>query len=185
MTFMEKLQQNYKNGKPRRVFFAIVPDGKALNEIHDLQFSHKNLNARLIKRDNMHLTLLFLGNLNKEQLDCVLTSTKSVQHQRLNLNFDRSGVFKKAHIWWLGQHETDNHLYELHETLNVVANDCGILTEKRKFKPHITLARKFSNREFPQLTQTIRIKANHFCLMESIPVEKGVRYETLETYALS
>lgn len=175
------------NSKPEkhRVFFALIPDAKAINEILALQSAQEETNARYLTIDKIHLTLLFLDSIDKETLDCVKTSAANISCPTFHTEFDKTGTFRKTQILWLGTKEQNANLESLHQTLFRALIHCGIHIETRKFKPHITLARKYRSKHHNKPATNIQMAVTHFYLMESIPVEGGVRYEIVETYPLT
>ena len=168
-----------------RVFFALIPDAKAMNEIVALQAMYQDTEARYSSIDKLHLTLLFLGSIDNETLECIKTSAANVSSPAFKFEFDNTGIFKRTQILWLGASETHKSLDNLYRSLIKALIHCGIQTETRKFKPHITLARKYRAKHYNKPATNIQMAVTHFYLMESIPVEGGVRYEIMETYPLS
>ena len=102
-----------------------------------------------------------------------------------NLKFNKIGVFAKAGILWLGSKDRTEALLKAHEELKLNLSNCNITFESRKFRPHITLARKFSSRTLTQKFEPINLKVKQINLMHSVTIPGGVNYETLLKLPLS
>ena len=184
MIFMDNSSIDPAKETIRRLFFAIIPDKNALQAIEALQAQSSTTKARFIPREKMHITLLFLGNLTGKQINCLQSTAQQIKAKSLHLRFDHCGIFKKTQIWWLGQNTIDEHMLALNEELKTLASKCNIVTEKRAFKPHITLARKYLSNQFARPETPVAINVNNFYLMESIFSDNNVRYEIVDSYPL-
>jgi len=170
--------------KKHRVFFAILPSPDVLGDIATIQQKHQINGAHYTPLEKVHITLLFLGSLNAKTVVTVKEHAAKVQVKKFNISFDKTGIFKKTQILWLGTSKINTEISNLHDDLYQQIKRHGVSLEKRKFKPHITLARKFVSNHFTNPPEPINFSVTHFYLMESIPIQGGVKYEILETYPL-
>ncbi len=100
--------------------------------------------------ENLHLTLSFLGETRPERVAGIKHAMEQTTVLPLSLIFDHVGCFKRdgGDIWWLGL--ADNPmLVEMQKTLSSHLSAEGFQLERRRFSPHITLARKVILREPP------------------------------------
>lgn len=122
-----------------RLFFALsLPDALAdeleglCDGIHD---------ARWV--DSFHLTLSFLGDVHQHQIPDIVDAAASISFQPFQLTLNSVGVFPlrgDPSVLWVGVEKSDR-LAALHKTLKAEMRQVGLVLEKRKFHPHVTLAR--------------------------------------------
>lgn len=123
-----------------RCFLAIsVPDTLS-DALLDLQDRVRN--ARWIDEASFHITLIFLGNCEPDQLDELHTGLSSIRMDSFELTPSGSGAFGKTkpnnlHI----RFEECEPLRRLQLKAGRFAQAASIPIERRKFVPHITLAR--------------------------------------------
>ncbi len=95
--------------------------------------------------DKLHLTLLFLGNVDEMLLPDLQFKVSEISHKynQTKLMFDKLGVFKnynQPRVIWIGTKE-NQILRELSLDLKRITNQLGIQTDEKEFSPHITLGR--------------------------------------------
>jgi RNA 2',3'-cyclic 3'-phosphodiesterase len=94
----------------------------------------------------MHLTLSFLGDVRQETVEH-LSGILSIAAKRCSpfyLNLSGCGVFpspEKARVIWVGTKKGTIELITIKSTLDELLPGIGFETEKRIFKPHLTLGR--------------------------------------------
>jgi len=128
-----------------RLFIAIlfskpVLDGLAA-AVGDLRprFQSGNFTAR----ENLHLTLSFLGETAPERLNAVRDAMEAVTVPHFRLRIGGIGSFCREgeELYWAGIERSDA-LLRLHEELNVELVRQGFPVERREFRPHLTLVRR-------------------------------------------
>ena len=93
--------------------------------------------------EQLHITLLFLGSVEEEQLIAVRNSASEIQIEPFSLQVAGLGCFgqpRKPRNLWAGV-QPAAPVDRLHKTLQAQMEKLGFATEKRTFHPHITLAR--------------------------------------------
>lgn len=160
----------------RRLFFALWPDDATRDALASLQM---RVNGRRMRRENLHLTLAFLG----EQPDAVVATLTGILNDlpgaRLSLELDRLGYFPRQRIVWAGTHHAPDALLALHRQLATALRQAGIHFDgDRSFMPHVTLAR---NAEQPEDIPFVPISwnAGTIVLAESTTRAEGVFYGVL------
>lgn len=168
-----------------RLFIAILFDEAVLDAIsgyrdklHDV-----SLEGRFVQRSNLHLTLEFLGEL--ESADAVIRAMDAVNFPSFDIRMDRIGFFPKpgGDTWWLGV-EKGSPAEALHAELRRALTAEGIRTEKRRYSPHITLARSVITDAPAMRIEGIKAHAEAFDLMLSEREGRGMRYTSLHSRSL-
>ena len=97
--------------------------------------------ARWVKPENFHLTLAFIGGADRHGYSAALECLAKVEAPAFDLRLSRIGLFgdKKPHALWAGV-EPSQALAHLQAKVETALRREGFDLEKRKFKPHVTLA---------------------------------------------
>ena len=131
-----------------RTFIAIDLDQgikEALSAFID-QLKEKSRNIRWIRREGMHLTLKFLGEIKEEKIPEIENILEKAvrNYQPFSLKIKGTGYFplkkKNPRVLWIGV-EADEALSSLQKRLENELEKIGIPREKREFHPHLTLGR--------------------------------------------
>ncbi len=124
------------------------------------------------RRDNLHLTLAFLGENGPEQAESARAALKAVRAEPFWLQIGGIGCFRRegGDIYWAGV-EKSQALGSLYDTLKAELRARNLRTEDRPFHPHLTLARQASlsggcdRRAFS--VPVMRMRVEKISLMES------------------
>lgn len=108
------------------------------------QLKDKSLSGNFTLNENLHLTLAFIGETKnisgaKNAVDRAFRNFKSFK-----ISTERIGKF--SDLWWVGIKENAS-LTEAAEKIQNELISAGFSIEKRKFKPHITIARQVVPKE--------------------------------------
>ncbi len=98
--------------------------------------------ARWIDGENYHITLRFIGDVDEHVAAEVASQLRQIRRRELSLALSGLGAFgnRKPHAVWAGVALTPA-LSELHADLERRMQRIGLTPERRKFTPHVTLAR--------------------------------------------
>jgi len=98
--------------------------------------------ARWIDRENFHITLRFIGDVDHRTADEVVAALDRVRRHQFELTLSGTGFFrsKKPHSIWAGVQQTPA-LMALQAEHERICQRIGLPAEPRKFTPHVTLAR--------------------------------------------
>ena len=187
-----------------RVFIAINLPEDIKEKLTDYQAKWPELPIRWTKKDNLHITLMFLGYLSDEELLEVLKSTKEAvsKHQPFFINLKKIiyGPPKKLPprmIWAEG--EKSKELGKLQKDLenSLLSSEAlakeDLTIEARPYAPHITLGRikawefrKIEPEERPEVNEEINLnfEVNSIEVMESELKRGGPEYTILESCPL-
>ena len=165
-----------------RLFVAInFPDGvkdRLESAVEGLR--RQGVKASWSRRENLHLTLEFLGEL--DSAAPVIAAMEQVRARRFSLRFAGSGRFRRAggDIFWLGVARSGPLMHlqaELHEALR----RAGMRLEERPYRPHLTLARRLRDRGETVLSNPIpgEVPVTGISLMRSQRAAGRLRYTEL------
>lgn len=127
-----------------RLFIAVNFDERTKDKIVSVQNKLKEHGKGIFSfRENLHLTLAFLGEVSRKQVESVKKAMEQVHVPKMELTFDRTGCFKRrgSNTWWIGLRKNDA-LYKMQRELTAALRDAGFDIENRPYKPHLTIARK-------------------------------------------
>jgi RNA 2',3'-cyclic 3'-phosphodiesterase len=101
--------------------------------------------VKWVKPDQMHLTLVFLGDVPETQASAVVDAVnRPVAMPPFGITFQTLGVFPShggPRALWIGITNGAVELIELQRVLAQRVADLGIALESRPFHPHLTLGR--------------------------------------------
>jgi 2'-5' RNA ligase len=182
-----------------RVFISVSVPKEIINikEMLKSTVDTRGIKNRWIRDGNMHLTLKFIGNATEESIDSINNTIHDVVKDTpfINLSISGTGCFSKGdrvNTLWVGIKGDLDELEELILNINNKLEPLGFPIERRKFLPHITIARinpnqkkkpdisNFLNTTFMELPMKIA-KIN---LMQSQSFPKGSFYTILDTQFL-
>jgi len=152
-----------------------------------------------VKKDNLHLTLVFLGYIREEKLTEILRVSKEIAKKNnpfsISLNkvcYGPETQFPPRLVWVKGKRSEE--LIKLKKGFEeLLSGKVPFIREKRELLPHITLARikKWEwKRVGPDRKQKIDVDVsltfpvNSIEVMESHLKRTGAEYKILESYSL-
>ena len=128
-----------------RLFIAInFPDEiKAIiAEIRD-GLKESALRGNFTIDENLHLTLVFLGECDFRQMESVKAVLNDTIFSEFTLMLDNVGYFKRdgGNTWWIGLKENDS-ISTFQADLTQRLKQKGFVLENRKYTPHVTIGRE-------------------------------------------
>ncbi|WP_455380921.1 RNA 2',3'-cyclic phosphodiesterase [Acidihalobacter prosperus] len=166
-----------------RVFFALLPDPVAREQLSTLMRSLPTSAGRRVRYDNLHLTLAFIGEVGETEVDRLRACARQTKMMPINIRLERLGGNGRSRVCWIAPcRGYDIEVSELASRLRSVLISCGFECEHATFQPHVTLSR--SARVIPSecSVEPIEWEAREFALMLSRRKPDGVCYEILELY---
>lgn len=166
------------NPPTRRLFLALWPNASERRQIAAL--ARPLTGGRKVTVENLHLTLIFLGNTDSKRQKCYERALQDLQAPSFTLRLDTIGYWPKPRILWLGTSQPSNDLADLVRDLQDRLSGCGYKPETRPFNAHVTLARSFPGPP-PNVAvrQPIRWFIQRIALLESCPQAGRVHYRIL------
>ena len=183
-----------------RAFLAIeLPDEvtAALASVTEAVGNAGVRGVRVVKPQDVHLTLKFLGNVPSSEIDSIVAAvTPVVAAQRpLTVELGGTGAFPgtgRARVLWVGVGGDLTALRQLQEGIEGALEPMGHARESRGFSPHLTVARIRDGTppadrrraveaasSADRFVSRARIDVRSVSLIRSILRPEGARYERL------
>jgi len=127
-----------------RTFVAVeIQNKEILDSIAKLQ-SDLKIKARPVSKENMHFTLLFLGEITEEVAPKIMDALKSITFSPIKVSFAGVGAFpnpRSPRVIWIGVDETASQdLVKLATQVEERLGPLGFKNDK-PFRPHLTIFR--------------------------------------------
>jgi 2'-5' RNA ligase len=136
-----------------RVFLALDLGSEVRGKLAELERELRPLarRARWVRPESMHLTLRFFGELSADGVESLAArlGESFAGLPAFDLDLRGCGFFPdrgNPRIFWVGAPDAPEALFELQSRAEAVARALGFAPERRRFEPHLTVAR-FRGRE--------------------------------------
>lgn len=184
---------------PIRTFICFELPDKVRSELAELQNSlkPKSNSVRWSKPDSIHLTLNFLGDVEKERMDDIFDAVKRATEGNapFQINISGTGAFpnyKRPTVYWIGVNESSGALHSIQQKIETELEKLGFPKEKRKFSPHLTIGRVKSQHGLNEISTalqdvklpTMTFIADEIVVMQSVLQPGGARYTPLSVIKL-
>ena len=168
-----------------RTFLTLVPDQSTALAIHKwCELCWPGL-QRKIPVQNYHITLAFLGDTDDRALQQLSEILESFKHEPIELNLNDVGYLADPEVLWLGSESVPDSLVLLQKKCRQAANRIGARASAKRYRPHITLARKVVVPPVAALLEPeFQFTASSLELWSSVRDSKGARYSTLAEWPL-
>ena len=168
-----------------RVFFALWPKPRVRESLAAVtRAAQAECGGRATAAEKLHLTLAFLGDVDRARLAAVRSIASAVTGAPFELHLTRVGWWRHNHIVWAGSDHSPQGLEELVSSLHRGLSAEGYAFEDRPYAAHVTLVRNAlrapAQAAIPRLVWPVAA----FALVESVPAGGGVRYEVLAQWPL-
>ncbi len=146
-----QLRQIQTLGRSMRVFFAIWPKDAAWRQLCDLSEKLELVcGGRRTRAESIHLTLIFLGEMETSQLDALCLAANTVKGRAFNFIVEGVRYWKFNRVVYAGTGEVPLELFDLVDSLQDTLSANGFSFDHRAFTPHITLVRKVQRYVLPK-----------------------------------
>jgi 2'-5' RNA ligase len=174
-----------------RLFVALRPPPEIRQQLLGVMDGVEN--ARWQDDEQLHLTLRFIGNVERPVAEDIATALGAVHAPAVTLRLHGVGCFDRrgrTTAIWAGVHPHDA-VSALHRKVDQALARVGLPREGRAFHPHITLARTsagtgpadaFLARHAGLTSEPFAL--THLLLFESTLGREGARYEAVARYPL-
>lgn len=180
-----------------RSFIAFDIDNDAvLRKITDAQnlLIKTGANLKLVKPENIHITMRFLGNITPPMVEKIFEEMKKVQFTPFDVKIQGTGVFphmRYPRVVWVGITEGADQMRSIFSQLEPRLRELGFAPDSKGFSPHLTIARVKSGMNKAELVKCISenansefgvIRAECLRLKRSNLTPKGPVYSTLKEF---
>lgn len=173
-----------------RLFVAIDLDPALVRELESIQYGLPGV--RWTPPEQLHLTLRFIPEASDSELDELAERLAEIEFAPFELSTGGLGLFLRrqtAEILWYGVASSPD-LLDLQRRVDAMARELGLPGEKRRFEPHVTLARLKDAaparlEEYLTVHQNLPARASRvseFGLYSSVLRPEGAVHRLLETY---
>lgn len=170
----------------KRTFISVDIPEHIKNEITLIQSKLPQFKGKITEKQNLHLTLKFLGELSDNKINDVDEKLSSIRFDAFNAEINHLGVFSKEYIKiiWLNVDNCDHLQQMVDECLS------PDFEKEKRFMGHLTIARVkslnkpkiFLKNLYSIPTDKIIFKVNKINLNESILSPKGPIYKVIKEY---
>ena len=183
----------------KRIFISIPLLNNTKEELISFKEDYKDLPIKWVSDNNLHITLFFIGYLNKdkialitEDLKNLLLNYKKFLIELTNIEYYPKGKKNANYIWVIIKKSKE--LIELNKKIkDILLKNNIILLEEKNFLPHITLGKikrtiwkTIDLEELPEINEELNLnfKINKIEILESKANNKGAKYITLKEIRL-
>jgi RNA 2',3'-cyclic 3'-phosphodiesterase len=181
-----------------RTFIALPTQSEVQETIAGIQtkLMATQADVKWESQDKFHITLVFLGNVERPKLELLATAmAKSVQQfPSCSVTYESLGAFPNLHsprVVWIGTH-TNQTVLDLQAETGRICAEFGFPKEDRMFHPHITLGRVKGSRNLVRLTEAIKTitfepmetRCSEILLMKSELRPSGSTYTIMKSFPL-
>lgn len=171
------------------MFFALWPDEAVVRSLHALSRRvHQSRHGRRTRRETLHLTVAFVGEVPRARLDALIGVGDRVFRSSFapfQLLLERIATWRHNHITFIEPLQLPDTLRVFVDTLRAELERAGFATEKRHFAAHVTLLRKSDTGTGPEMiAPPIAWPVSGFVLVESQLGREGARYRPLRAWTV-
>jgi len=148
-------------------------------------------NLKLVKPQNIHVTMRFLGNISIPMVDLIHEELKQISFTPFDIELRGLGAFpslRYARVVWAGIRKGADELVNVSSQLESCLRRLDFKPDRKGFSPHLTIARVRTGRHKAELVKCVEdladyefgvIKADCLRLKKSVLTPKGPIYTTL------
>lgn len=171
-----------------RVFFSLWPPPEAAQRLAAVAESvASTAGGRATRRESIHLTLAFLGDVAVERLPDLERVARGVRGEAFALTLDRFAVWRHNRIFQAGCSVLPPALADLSVSLNAALQAAGFAVDTRRtFTPHVTLVHKIvAFAAARPACEPLTWNNRRFVLVRSTPSANGSSYRTIAEFPMA
>lgn len=138
--------------------------------------------GRVMRADNLHLTLLFLGSVPSTQLPALQQHLDQVMCVPFTFQLSSLQSWRHNRILYAAPASAVPALEALAAGIRQAVAAIGIPFDAQPFSPHVTLLRHIRQTCAPRQMPPVTWQVNAFVLVESVTTPEGVRYRQLRRW---
>ncbi|WP_186578331.1 RNA 2',3'-cyclic phosphodiesterase [Aquibacillus kalidii] len=177
-------------------YFIAIPMNPTVNDwLKDAQQKIKQSNHITYKSwthpDDLHITLKFFGAVSADKIEILMKELEKLSvPNSFKITIGKLGTFGKVNqprVLWAGVEKTDV-LQQLYNSIETLGKAVGFPKENRPYRPHITIAKKWSGAQITEVdydklissfSDERTITINHFVLYQIHP-QRSPKYEVIK-----
>jgi len=140
--------------------------------------------GRAQRPDQLHLTLEFMGSVSADRLAAALEAAAEIRAEPFDAVLDALEYWRRPQVLCLVAREIPPALAGLVQALRAGLAARGFDTERRRYRAHLTVARKVERAPHLVPTDPVCWPATEFSLVESITERTGSIYRPLAAWPL-
>jgi 2'-5' RNA ligase len=147
--------------------------------------------------ENIHLTLKFFGNVERDRIPAIsAATTRATEHfSNFEIGVGNTGVFprpSRPQVLWIGVNDPSRQLSALQQRLETECAAAGFPKEDRAYHPHLTIARlrkpesarRLADIHLNMTFALITVPVNELIVFRSELSNKGSRYTPISQHHL-
>lgn len=164
-----------------RLFYALWPDAPLAATLAGwADQARPHAQGRPMRTETLHLTLAFLGSVEREIADELIDATPFHRLIPGSLTLDQYGVFARQRILWAGPGQVPDLLQATHDGLWLWLSAFGLLPPAQPFRPHVTLLRDIERTDPPESAPPAQVwRYDRMVLVASESSTGGSRYRVV------
>ncbi len=157
-----------------RLFLAVLLKEDIKDELSNVtaRLKEASLQGDFSPRENLHITLVFLGETNR--LTDIRQVMDSITEQAFPIEIEKLGSFRRGggDIFWAGV-KCNPALKRIQTELSNGLREKGFIFDEREYRPHLTLGRRvvtkpdFDRKAFAQSMPEMKMQVGRVSLMKS------------------
>ena len=168
-----------------RLFFAAWPAPEVQHALGEIaRRARHECGGRAVADHNIHLTLVFLGDLPRDLVSELERLASALRARRFALAVDRLEYWRHNRILWAGCGASPEALQVLVERLRDALAAAGYHFDRRAYVPHVTLLRNARAAPAAGHCPAVTWPVTEFALVESAPRERARVYQVLRSWSL-
>lgn len=164
-----------------RAFLALEVSEEVRSRIMELEkeLEESGADIKLVERENLHVTMKFLGEINKAVLEGVYNIMDGLREDKFEIKVEGVGAFpnlRVLRVLWVGIRDGADRVIGIQRRLDDQLIRLGFGKE-RDFVPHITVGRVKTPRNKERILQILEKYKGHYfgmCMVERLVLKKSV-----------
>lgn len=151
-----------------RCFLAFdIEDNEVLRKLINVQqlLVNSNSSLKIIKPENIHITLNFLGNISSDLINKISNKLLEITFIPFYAELKGIGVFPKIsrpRIIWVGIAKGSEEMKKIFNQITQLLKKFGFSFDYRGFSPHLTIARVKTLKNKEQLINFVKKNSNYY-----------------------
>jgi len=150
-----------------RSFIAFdIDDEQIIKRFSEAQqmLARTGADLKLVKPENIHVTMRFLGNITPPMVDSIYEAMQKVSFSLFEVEIRGLGAFPKlqyARVIWAGIRKGAEQLSNISDRLEPKLRELGFRPDPKGFSAHLTIARVKSRRNKAELIRCMKDSVNY------------------------